>query len=105
MSATDGAPVRSWVRAYLLLALFRGCSSAVIEVGLKSSIPVGVAMVRRGLAVGFAGVLVVLGLWRGLTSGQTVVATLLLVPARALVVVLGGALAQQCWKPRRVVSE
>lgn len=46
MSTAVETPVRSWVPAYLLLALFWGCSFALIEVGLDALTPVGVALVR-----------------------------------------------------------
>jgi len=35
-----------WVPSYLLLAVFWGCSFALIEIGLRSLTPVGVALVR-----------------------------------------------------------
>ena len=46
MSTTIEAPTRSWVPAYLLLAVLWGFSFALIEVGLTSLTPVGVALVR-----------------------------------------------------------
>lgn len=114
MSTAVEAPVRSWVPAYLLLtpvgvALVRlvlGASTLlIISAVTRTPLPprrtwrhlVALAVVllafpeeqptherTAGLAVGFAGVVLVLGLWRGLATGQTVVGTLLLVPAAAV---------------------
>lgn len=64
MTASTGAaqPARSWLPAFLLLALFWGCSFLLIRLGLRSLTPVGVAWLR--LVVGAVTLLVLTAVTR-----------------------------------------